>query len=278
MDGNEALAKKIASNGCLVKIPSKLYIEKFIEDLFLTLFPQGKKSCSVTSKEAFERLTLCKDLLLHITLNELELGKSTSEKVTEEFFLALNSTYEQLLIDAKAHFDRDPAARGVNEVILCYPGFKSIAIHRFSHTLYNLKVPLLPRVLSEYGHRQTGIDIHPGAQIGSNFVIDHGTSVVIGESTVIGDNVTLYQGVTLGALVVEKSEALNKRHPTIEDNVIIYANSTILGGDTVIGKDSIIGANCFITKSVATNSLVFNSKSSTQIIGKNQKKPVQTCA
>ena len=143
----------------------------------------------------------------------------------------------------------------LEEVILAYPGFYCIAVYRMAHILYKLKVPLLPRIMMEYVHGQTGIDIHPGAKIASPFFIDHG--IVIGETARIGKNVKIYQGVTLGALTVEKDMARTKRHPTIEDNVVIYAGSTILGGETVIGHDTVVGGNTWITESVLPNSIVY---------------------
>ena len=152
----------------------------------------------------------------------------------------------------------DPAAKSRLEIIATYPGFYAIALHRIAHLLQKLQVPLLPRILSEFASSRTGIEIHPAAQIGRFFCIDHGTGVVVGETTVIGNHVKLYQGVTLGALSVDKSMAGNKRHPTIEDNVVIYAGATILGGDTVVGKDSIIGGNVWLTKSVPHCSRVYH--------------------
>jgi serine O-acetyltransferase len=169
---------------------------------------------------------------------------------------ALPGIHAQLLLDAEAINAGDPAAESLDEVILAYPGFTAIAIHRLAHALYAQHVPIFPRLLSEYAHQVTGIDVHPGAAIGSSFAIDHGTGIVIGESTVIGDNVKLYQGVTLGALSVQKSLAKSKRHPTIEDNVVIYAQAVILGGDTVVGHDSIVGGNVWLTHSVPPFSVV----------------------
>ncbi|MEJ2080055.1 MAG: serine acetyltransferase [Acidobacteriota bacterium] len=158
-----------------------------------------------------------------------------------------------LALDAQAAYDGDPAAKSVDEVIFSYPGMMAITIHRIAHELYKLDVPLIPRIMGEYAHRKTGIDIHPGATIGERFFIDHGTGVVVGETTEIGDNVTLYQGVTLGALSFkEGADAMRnrKRHPTIEDNVVIYAGATILGGETVIGKGSVIGGNVWVIHSI----------------------------
>jgi serine O-acetyltransferase len=142
---------------------------------------------------------------------------------------------------------------------MAYPGFYAIAIYRLAHELYNKGFPLVPRLMTEYAHRQTGVDINPGAQIGESFFIDHATGVVIGETAIIKNNVKIYQGVTLGALYVAKNLQMTKRHPTIEDNVTIYANATILGGDTIIGKNSIIGGNAWVTSSVPSNSTVFHN-------------------
>jgi serine O-acetyltransferase len=178
------------------------------------------------------------------------------DEIVTDWMATLPAIREALLVDAAAIADDDPAATGVDEVILAYPGFYAIAVHRLAHPLYLAQVPVLPRMLAEVAHAVTGIDIHPGAQIGRAFAIDHGTGVVIGETTVIGDRVRLYQGVTLGALAVRKSLANRKRHPTIEDGVVIYANATILGGKTVIGADSVIGGNVWLTASVPPKSIV----------------------
>ncbi|NNC61438.1 MAG: serine acetyltransferase, partial [Eudoraea sp.] len=153
----------------------------------------------------------------------------------------------------------DPASLSIEEVYLAYPGFYAIAIYRLAHELYKKKFPLVPRLMTEYAHRQTGVDINPGARIGKSFFIDHATGVVIGETAVIHDHVKIYQGVTLGALYVTKSLSDTKRHPTIEDNVTIYANATILGGETVIGANSIIGGNAWLTGSVPPNSKVYHT-------------------
>ena len=163
--------------------------------------------------------------------------------------------------DVEAAYDGDPAARSLDEIIFSYPGLEAITVYRVAHELWDLKVPLLPRIMTEAAHSATGIDIHPGARIGEHFFIDHGTGVVIGETTEIGDNVRMYHGVTLGARSVPKGEKANlvrgqKRHPTIEDNVTIYPGATILGGDTVIGRGSTIGGNVWLTHSVPPNSIV----------------------
>ncbi len=160
--------------------------------------------------------------------------------------------------DAKAAMDGDPAARSIEEVILSYPGLEALLVHRIAHILYTHGVPIIPRMMSEYVHGRTGIDIHPGASIGEECFIDHGTGVVIGETCLIGRNVKIYQGVTLGALSVKKTMADKKRHPTIEDNVTIYAGATILGGQTVIGRGSVIGGNMWLTESVPPESRIYN--------------------
>ncbi len=174
---------------------------------------------------------------------------------------AVPDVREKLTGDVRAAYEGDPAAKTFGEIIFSYPGLFAIAIYRVAHELYHLDVPLIPRIMSEFAHRATGIDIHPGAHIGDNFFIDHGTGVVIGETTEIGDNVRLYQGVTLGALTFKKDAdgrivKGGKRHPTIEDNVVIYAGATILGGDTVVGRNSIVGGNVWLLESVPPNTTV----------------------
>ncbi|WP_299670304.1 serine O-acetyltransferase EpsC [uncultured Polaribacter sp.] len=162
----------------------------------------------------------------------------------------------KLDLDALAALKSDPAAKSLREVYLAYPGFYAIAVYRLSNQLLKQEIPVLPRMMSEFAHSTTGTDIHPGAEIGDSFFIDHATGIVIGETTIIRDNVTIFQGVTLGGIQVKKSMASTKRHPTIESNVIIYANATILGGDVVIGENSVIGANVCITASISENSVV----------------------
>lgn len=172
---------------------------------------------------------------------------------------------QTLILDAQAALEGDPAASSLEEVILTYPGFEAITTHRFAHLLYLSCIPFLPRALSEYAHTRTGIDIHPGAEIGESFFIDHGTGVVIGESSHIGDRVKIYQGVTLGALSVKRSLSGHKRHPTIEDEVVIYAGATVLGGQTVIGRGSVIGGNLWITNSVPKGSTIIGEPPSFQM-------------
>ena len=171
-----------------------------------------------------------------------------------EQFEKLRQELEELIF---VFYSNDPASKSEIEIILAYPGFFAIAIHRLANILYKLNTPILPRFFSEYAHSKTGIDIHPGATVGKNLYIDHGTGIVIGETTLIGDNVKIYQGVTLGAFYVSKNLADKKRHPTIENNVTIYAGATILGGTTVIGENSVIGGNVWITESIEENSVVY---------------------
>lgn len=180
-----------------------------------------------------------------------------AEKISLFFFDQFETIRRELEHLIFTFYANDPASKSEIEIILAYPGFFAIAIHRLAHVLYQLDAPILPRFFSEYAHSKTGIDIHPGATIGKNFYIDHGTGIVIGETTTIGDNVKIYQGVTLGAFYVSKNLADKKRHPTIEDNVTIYAGATILGGTTIIGKNSTIGGNVWITESIEENSVVY---------------------
>lgn len=185
-----------------------------------------------------------------------ELNPDKAEQIANDFIHLLPQIHEDLEEDAAALERHDPAAKSIEEVKLSYPGFWAVSVYRIAHALDGLGAPLAPRIMSEWVHRQTGVDIHPKAQIGVPFMIDHGTGVVIGETTVIGCEVKIYQGVTLGALSVRKEMADTKRHPTIEDEAIIYAGATILGGKTVIGKGSIIAGGAFLTSSIPPFSLV----------------------
>lgn len=180
------------------------------------------------------------------------------EKLTLRFLERIKNIRELIQGDLQAAYDGDPAAFNKPEIIYSYPGLFAIMVNRIAHELYLLGVPLIPRIMTEYAHTQTGIDIHPGATLGKYFFIDHGTGIVIGETAVIGDNVKIYQGVTIGALSTRGGQKLHgkKRHPTIEDNVTIYAGASILGGETVIGHDSLIGGNAFITTSIPSNTRV----------------------
>ncbi|HSL39642.1 MAG TPA: serine acetyltransferase [Desulforhopalus sp.] len=186
--------------------------------------------------------------------------ETRSHRLALAFVQTLPRVAGVLATDVRAALEGDPATKSPDEVIFCYPGLLATIIFRLAHELYLLKVPIIPRIMTEYAHNQTGIDIHPGATIGQSFFIDHGTGVVIGETTVIGNNVRIYQGVTLGALSLPRNAGEKmrnkKRHPTIEDNVIVYSNTTILGGETVIGKGSVIGGNIWLTESVAPGTKV----------------------
>lgn len=183
---------------------------------------------------------------------------SDAQNICFEFFKKIPQIREYVETDVQAFYDGDPAAYNYNEIILCYPGLLAITTNRIAHELFLLGVPLIPRMMTEYAHSKTGIDIHPGATIGKYFFIDHGTGIVVGETTIIGDNVKVYQGVTIGALSTRGGQSLKgvKRHPTIEDNVIIYSGASILGGETIIGEGAVIGSNAFITSSIDAGSRV----------------------
>jgi serine O-acetyltransferase len=185
-----------------------------------------------------------------------QISPNNGEQLWDAFLKTLPEVKRKIELDAIAIEQNDPACKSLEEIYLAYPGFHAIAIYRLSHELFKLDLTVISRMMSEYIHGITGIDIHPGATIGKSFFIDHGTGIVIGETSIIKDHVKIYQGVTLGGLSIKKSLSKTKRHPTIEDNVTIYANATILGGDIVIGANSIIGANVWITQSVPENSLV----------------------
>ena len=219
------------------------------------LFCSQKEYLDFTFFETKEQelKTILSELLL-----EEDFSITEANSIAKQFFQNLKSTHKMLLQDLEAVFEFDPAAKSKSEILLAYPGFFAITVHRIANELWANKSFILSRFIAEYAHSKTGIDIHPAATIGERFFIDHGTGVVIGETTNIGKGVKIYQGVTLGALSVSKNEAQKKRHPTIQDNVIIYANATILGGNTIIGMESIIGGNVWITNSIPPNSMVFN--------------------
>ena len=198
-----------------------------------------------------------------------------AEEVVKSFTQSLPEIRRQLSLDVQAAYDGDPAATHTDETVLCYPGVLAITIHRIAHRLYELEVPLIPRMLHEYAHAQTGIDIHPGATIGESFFVDHGTGVVIGETTIIGTCCKIYQGVTLGAKSFPVDEAGRlrrgvKRHPTLEDNVTVYAGATILGGDTSIGHGTTVNGGVFLTQSVPPNHVVRAPKVKTRLLDRGQ--------
>ncbi len=197
------------------------------------------------------------------------------EDICAKFFSSLAHIQNMLIKDVEAAYNGDPAAKTKEEIIFCYPGLFAIFVYRLAHELYKMEVPFIPRIMSEYAHGHTGIDINPGAEIGEYFFIDHGTGVVIGETTIIGNNVKIYQGVTLGALSTRSGQLLRdvKRHPTIEDNVTIYSSASILGGETVIGKGSVIGGNAFITESVPAGTRVSVKNPELSFTEKSHTKP-----
>lgn len=241
--------------GAVQQFPDKLAAELFIDEVFQFLFINGGKGADYVKTEAeYKRLKNNFASLLAETL----LGEDEIKTHAGQFFSHLPVLYKALLKDARAILDFDPAAQNIAEVVVAYPGFYATVVYRLSHQLWKQGVRLLPRLFSEYAHSKTGIDIHPGAQIGGSFAIDHGTGIVIGETSVIGSHVKIYQGVTLGALNVSKELRSTKRHPTIKSNVVIYSGATILGGDTVIGEGSIIGGNVWLTYSVPSNSVVYH--------------------
>ncbi len=237
--------------------PSPYAVVNWFNELLGTLFPDFAKQQFSSHKEFelhFEKLRLQLEQIL--SRNPLKSERESSE-IAESFFEQLPLTHQKLEQDITALFEGDPAAKSRTEVIRTYPGFVAIAAHRIAHELDAMGVQLIPRMISEYAHGKTGIDIHPAATIGNFFCIDHGTGVVIGETTVIGDHVKIYQGVTLGALSVDKKDAKTKRHPTIGDNAVIYAGATILGGKTHIGHDSVVGGNVWLTRSIPPFSKVY---------------------
>ncbi len=244
--------------------PDRDAVIDVIEKLRRIVFPGYFKDKNYQIYNAKHNLSmLIEDVMFNLTRQMALVYQSSGEteqnaenhaqQVCLEFFHRIPAIRALVQTDLQAAFDGDPAATSLAEIIFAYPGLFAITVYRLAHELYLLGVPMLPRIMSEYAHSITGIDIHPGATVGKFFFIDHGTGIVVGETTVIGDNVKLYQGVTLGALSTRGGQSLRgkRRHPTIEDNVTIYAGASVLGGDTVIGKDSVIGSNAFITKSVA---------------------------
>ena len=230
----------------------------FLDDLLQLLFPPLSEQVIKSGKEIEHHLRVLESDLELILIKLQERLPGPSDEIVNTFFNELPLVYHQLENDAIAIEAGDPAATNTDEVIRTYTGFYAVAVYRIAHILYELNVPLLPRVFSEHAHAKTGIDIHPGASIGSAFCIDHGTGIVIGETSIIGNNVKVYQGVTLGATSVDKEMANIKRHPTIEDNVVIYAGTTILGGRTIVGHHSIIGGNVWLTESVPPHSRVYH--------------------
>lgn len=253
--------------------PDKEEVRELVEHFFRIIYPgyfrdrtykiyNPRSSFAVTIEDVFYHLK--KQIYRALDYSRRD-DKLTDEerdqesyRITVEFFKKLPTVREYIETDLMATLDGDPAAANFDEVILAYPGLMAITVYRIAHELYLLNVPILPRLMTEYAHSETGIDIHPGATIDKYFFIDHGTGIVVGETSIIGKNVKIYQGVTIGALSTRGGQKLSgkKRHPTICDNVTIYANASILGGNTVIGENTVIGGNSFITSSVEPNSKV----------------------
>lgn len=268
-------------------LPSRLAIEAACAELMSLMFP-GFRSEALMSSEDLADTTRIRVRHLHAKLKTeicRSLGKIPPDKATEakseevvtEFFKQLPSVRRMLWTDIDAAYEGDPAAKSYEEIILAYPALEAIAIYRMAHLLYD-KVPLIPRIMTEWAHSRTGIDIHPGARIGSHFFIDHGTGVVVGETTQIGSRVKIYQGVSFIARSLGAGRGLRgkKRHPTIEDGVCIYAGTTVMGGDTVIGANSTIGANVFLTKSVPPHSLVYYEEKEVRVIPKRKQESTTT--
>ncbi|QIK16658.1 serine acetyltransferase [Blattabacterium sp. DPU] len=235
--------------------PDKKKSENFVKKLFHTLFIIDHNILNnvVFFKKNYEKL---KKLLYDIFI-ELNINEQKSNDLTQIFFKEIPNIYQTLIIDANAILKSDPAATVIEEIFLSYPGFFATALYRIAHQLWVQKIPIIPRLITEYAHSKTGVDIHASAKIGKAFAIDHGTGIVIGSSTEIGNKVKIYQGVTLGAIYVDKKLANIKRHPTIEDQVTIYAGATVLGGETIIGHDSVLGGNVWVTKSIPPFSIVY---------------------
>ena len=250
--------------------PDRRVIEALIEKLFRLVFPGYYRDYTYRIYNPKNNLSaLIEDIAFHLNRQigialrgsgqdcEGDIDRA-AEDLTAAFLEKLPEIRAFVETDLQAAYDGDPAAADKAEVIIAYPGLYAITVYRLAHVLYQLEVPLIPRIMTEYAHSRTGIDIHPGARIGRYFFIDHGTGIVVGETTVIGDYVKIYQGVTLGALSTRGGQKLHgkRRHPTIEDNVTIYAGASILGGDTIIGHDSVIGSNVFITHPIAPGTRV----------------------
>jgi len=245
----------------LRQYPDKAVITDIIEKLLRIVYPGFYREKSFRMYNAKHHLSMLIEDVMYNLNREIRLvfqneGMENAEEKAQEVCLAFFDEIPRIRAlvqtDVQAAYDGDPAATSKDEVIFCYPGLFAITVYRLAHVLYALGVPMIPRIMTEYAHGITGIDIHPGATVGDYFFIDHGTGIVIGETTVIGSHVKIYQGVTLGGLTTRGGQSLRgkKRHPTIEDNVTIYAGASVLGGETVIGRDCVIGSNAFITKSV----------------------------
>ena len=257
MSNSEFLDKIYANHEGCCKYPSEQKIKEFLNDLLGTLFPEMTDEVFLNRSRFGLHFANLKETFYELIYARPNNEAERSENNTMIFCDSLSDIYDLLLGDAKAMYDGDPAAESVEEVMRTYPGFYAIAAYRIAHQLHLQDIKVIPRALAEIAHSKTGIDIHPAAEIGKNFCIDHGTGIVIGATSNIGDHVKIYQGVTLGALSVDKADAAIKRHPTLEDNVVVYAGATILGGETVIGNGSVVGGNVWLTRSVPAKSTVY---------------------
>ncbi|HLT08220.1 MAG TPA: serine O-acetyltransferase EpsC [Cyclobacteriaceae bacterium] len=237
--------------------PPPKVIHSFFENVLGIMFPEHAEEAFLERGQLEMKLFDLQVQLRDLLNQNTRLHHNSGEALSKSFFEGLDEIYDRLQEDVEAMFTGDPAAKSKTEIVRSYPGFYAIAAYRIAHSLYQLGVSIVPRMITEFAHSRTGVDIHPGATIGRYFCIDHGTGVVIGETTVVGNHVKIYQGVTLGAVSVNKEDADKKRHPTIEDHVIIYAGATILGGDTVVGKGSVIGGNVWLTKSIPAGSKIY---------------------
>ena len=254
----------------LLRQPDRDVVVDMIGKLRRIVFPGYSKDKNYRIYNAKHNLSmLIEDVVFNLSrqIAMITGDKETGMQQALAFFEQLPKVRASVQTDLQAAFDGDPAASGKEEIIFSYPGLFAITVFRLAHELHLLGVPMIPRIMTEYAHSQTGIDIHPGATIGEHFFIDHGTGIVIGQTTVIGQGVKIYQGVTLGGLSTRGGQSLRatKRHPTIEDNVTIYANASILGGTTVIGHNSVIGANAFITESIPPCTTVTNKSQELQL-------------
>jgi serine O-acetyltransferase len=242
---------------------------QFLRDVLALLLPQFAGENERDAKGIEKKLSEVRAKLIDLLSRLWDRDKNECEQLADAFLEELPEIAEAIRLDAEAAMDGDPAANSLSEIIATYPGTFAIAAYRIAHRFYIRDIPLLPRLIGEYAHMESGVDINPGAKIGASFFVDHGTGVVVGETAVIGDHVKLYQGVTLGALKVDRMDKNSKRHPTIEDHVVIYANATILGGETVVGHDSIIGGNVFLTHSILPYSRVMYKSSDSAESGLN---------
>lgn len=255
------------------EIPDLKAIKEMIRELMMVLFPGYYREKSYRTYSVEKKILVILEDVMYMMTKQIEkallyrpefedaciaLRQDEAKKIVKAFFKQIPKIREYLNTDILATYEGDPAANSKDEIVLAYPGLYATAIYRLAHELHELDVPLIPRIMTEYAHRKTGVDIHPGATIGKYFCMDHATGVVIGSTSIIGEHVKVYQGVTIGALSTKAGQKLHgtKRHPTIEDNVTLYSGASVLGGNTVIGEGAVIGGNAFVTKSVDPHTTV----------------------